>query len=54
MLYLALYGTGKMQNIIDTSIGGNGCGVHVVITFMPAFSSKNNRSDSGSATASNF
>lgn len=52
--YLALHGTSKMQNIIDMHVGGSGCGVHSVISFVPAFSSKNNRSDLGSATASNF
>jgi len=53
-LYLALYGTSEIQNIIDMSIGGNGCGVHVVVSFMPAFTSKNDRSALGSVTASNF
>lgn len=52
--YLALHGNGKMQNIVDVHVGGSGCGVHGVISFVPAFSSKYNRSDLGSATASNF
>lgn len=53
-LYLALHGTGKKQNIIDMHVGRSGCGVHGVISFVPAFSSKNSRSGLGSATTSNF
>lgn len=54
LAWYSLHGTSKMQNIIDMHVGKSGCGVHSVISFVPAFSSKNNRSDLGSAAASNF
>lgn len=53
-LYLALYGTNKMENIIEMGTGGNECGIYVVISFLPAFSGKNSRSDLGSVAGSNF